>query len=160
MIRRPPRSTHCISSAASDVYKRQVSTQSTWGKFKGNNYPVLSLQERVLCVLALKYVDDVIIGAPWVVTEAMIKQFNISIVVQGTLTKGYNNKVTDNEHDPYKEAKKLGKYTTIQSESQITTEVIIERIIAERMRYLEIYKKKALKEEQYYNATKRDVQEI
>eukprot|EP00825_Cyclidium_porcatum_P039384 TRINITY_DN4760_c0_g1_i4.p1 TRINITY_DN4760_c0_g1~~TRINITY_DN4760_c0_g1_i4.p1 ORF type:complete len:383 (-),score=93.00 TRINITY_DN4760_c0_g1_i4:142-1290(-) len=33
MIRRPPRSTHCISSAASDVYKRQVSTQSTWGEF-------------------------------------------------------------------------------------------------------------------------------
>jgi len=25
MIRRPPRSTHCISSAASDVYKRQAS---------------------------------------------------------------------------------------------------------------------------------------
>eukprot|EP00825_Cyclidium_porcatum_P028949 TRINITY_DN31059_c0_g1_i2.p2 TRINITY_DN31059_c0_g1~~TRINITY_DN31059_c0_g1_i2.p2 ORF type:complete len:111 (-),score=21.94 TRINITY_DN31059_c0_g1_i2:4-336(-) len=24
MMRRPPRSTHCISSAASDVYKRQV----------------------------------------------------------------------------------------------------------------------------------------
>ena len=24
MVRRPPRSTHCISSAASDVYKRQV----------------------------------------------------------------------------------------------------------------------------------------
>eukprot|EP00825_Cyclidium_porcatum_P003843 TRINITY_DN11782_c0_g2_i1.p2 TRINITY_DN11782_c0_g2~~TRINITY_DN11782_c0_g2_i1.p2 ORF type:complete len:155 (-),score=29.14 TRINITY_DN11782_c0_g2_i1:35-499(-) len=29
MIRRPPRSTHCISSAASDVYKRQVHG-STW----------------------------------------------------------------------------------------------------------------------------------
>ena len=28
MIRRPPRSTHCISSAASDVYKRQV--KSCW----------------------------------------------------------------------------------------------------------------------------------
>eukprot|EP00825_Cyclidium_porcatum_P002990 TRINITY_DN11391_c0_g2_i5.p1 TRINITY_DN11391_c0_g2~~TRINITY_DN11391_c0_g2_i5.p1 ORF type:complete len:135 (+),score=38.55 TRINITY_DN11391_c0_g2_i5:93-497(+) len=27
MIRRPPRSTHCISSAASDVYKRQVQGQ-------------------------------------------------------------------------------------------------------------------------------------
>eukprot|EP00826_Nyctotherus_ovalis_P007282 TRINITY_DN11808_c0_g1_i4.p2 TRINITY_DN11808_c0_g1~~TRINITY_DN11808_c0_g1_i4.p2 ORF type:complete len:109 (+),score=16.22 TRINITY_DN11808_c0_g1_i4:24-329(+) len=26
MIRRPPRSTHCISSAASDVYKRQLFT--------------------------------------------------------------------------------------------------------------------------------------
>ena len=30
MIRRPPRSTHCISSAASDVYKRQVRKQHAW----------------------------------------------------------------------------------------------------------------------------------
>eukprot|EP00825_Cyclidium_porcatum_P011361 TRINITY_DN15821_c0_g1_i2.p2 TRINITY_DN15821_c0_g1~~TRINITY_DN15821_c0_g1_i2.p2 ORF type:complete len:102 (-),score=32.66 TRINITY_DN15821_c0_g1_i2:16-321(-) len=28
MIRRPPRSTHCISSAASDVYKRQVESKT------------------------------------------------------------------------------------------------------------------------------------
>eukprot|EP00831_Metopus_contortus_P008842 TRINITY_DN13408_c0_g1_i2.p1 TRINITY_DN13408_c0_g1~~TRINITY_DN13408_c0_g1_i2.p1 ORF type:complete len:161 (-),score=36.71 TRINITY_DN13408_c0_g1_i2:198-680(-) len=33
MIRRPPRSTQGVSSAASDVYKRQVSTQSTWAPF-------------------------------------------------------------------------------------------------------------------------------
>lgn len=39
------------------------------------------------------------------------------------------------ELDPYKEAKRLGKYKTVQSESQVTTEVFIERIIAERMRY-------------------------
>eukprot|EP00831_Metopus_contortus_P068652 TRINITY_DN61438_c0_g1_i1.p2 TRINITY_DN61438_c0_g1~~TRINITY_DN61438_c0_g1_i1.p2 ORF type:complete len:202 (+),score=25.50 TRINITY_DN61438_c0_g1_i1:128-733(+) len=32
MIRRPPRSTQGVSSAASDVYKRQYQTQSTWGK--------------------------------------------------------------------------------------------------------------------------------
>eukprot|EP00658_Telonema_sp_P-2_P038558 TRINITY_DN27637_c0_g1_i5.p1 TRINITY_DN27637_c0_g1~~TRINITY_DN27637_c0_g1_i5.p1 ORF type:complete len:139 (+),score=30.40 TRINITY_DN27637_c0_g1_i5:132-548(+) len=32
MIRRPPRSTLSSSSAASDVYKRQVSTQSTGGR--------------------------------------------------------------------------------------------------------------------------------
>eukprot|EP00825_Cyclidium_porcatum_P029817 TRINITY_DN31747_c0_g1_i1.p1 TRINITY_DN31747_c0_g1~~TRINITY_DN31747_c0_g1_i1.p1 ORF type:complete len:238 (+),score=34.52 TRINITY_DN31747_c0_g1_i1:127-840(+) len=30
MIRRPPRSTHCISSAASDVYKRQVHGTYIW----------------------------------------------------------------------------------------------------------------------------------
>eukprot|EP00825_Cyclidium_porcatum_P018439 TRINITY_DN21021_c0_g1_i1.p2 TRINITY_DN21021_c0_g1~~TRINITY_DN21021_c0_g1_i1.p2 ORF type:complete len:155 (+),score=42.92 TRINITY_DN21021_c0_g1_i1:134-598(+) len=42
MIRRPPRSTHCISSAASDVYKRQVSTQSTWVKDKAN-FDILDL---------------------------------------------------------------------------------------------------------------------
>ena len=35
MIRRPPRSTHCISSAASDVYKRQ--TQLRTAVFGGNS---------------------------------------------------------------------------------------------------------------------------
>eukprot|EP00825_Cyclidium_porcatum_P002357 TRINITY_DN11086_c0_g1_i2.p2 TRINITY_DN11086_c0_g1~~TRINITY_DN11086_c0_g1_i2.p2 ORF type:complete len:173 (+),score=16.86 TRINITY_DN11086_c0_g1_i2:129-647(+) len=30
MIRRPPRSTHCISSAASDVYKRQAVSYTTY----------------------------------------------------------------------------------------------------------------------------------
>eukprot|EP00826_Nyctotherus_ovalis_P015778 TRINITY_DN1450_c0_g3_i2.p1 TRINITY_DN1450_c0_g3~~TRINITY_DN1450_c0_g3_i2.p1 ORF type:complete len:126 (+),score=45.04 TRINITY_DN1450_c0_g3_i2:22-378(+) len=40
MIRRPPRSTHCISSAASDVYKRQVHGVIT------------------ATVLAIKYNDD------------------------------------------------------------------------------------------------------
>eukprot|EP00825_Cyclidium_porcatum_P012947 TRINITY_DN16779_c0_g3_i1.p2 TRINITY_DN16779_c0_g3~~TRINITY_DN16779_c0_g3_i1.p2 ORF type:complete len:108 (-),score=44.26 TRINITY_DN16779_c0_g3_i1:63-386(-) len=30
MIRRPPRSTHCISSAASDVYKRQEDDMHVW----------------------------------------------------------------------------------------------------------------------------------
>eukprot|EP00826_Nyctotherus_ovalis_P055169 TRINITY_DN7311_c0_g1_i7.p2 TRINITY_DN7311_c0_g1~~TRINITY_DN7311_c0_g1_i7.p2 ORF type:complete len:108 (+),score=44.36 TRINITY_DN7311_c0_g1_i7:26-325(+) len=35
MIRRPPRSTHCISSAASDVYKRQGSRRVPAEGFKG-----------------------------------------------------------------------------------------------------------------------------
>lgn len=33
--------------------------------FKGSNYPILSLHERVLMALACKYVDDVVIGAPF-----------------------------------------------------------------------------------------------
>eukprot|EP00826_Nyctotherus_ovalis_P057061 TRINITY_DN7794_c0_g2_i9.p1 TRINITY_DN7794_c0_g2~~TRINITY_DN7794_c0_g2_i9.p1 ORF type:complete len:265 (+),score=79.94 TRINITY_DN7794_c0_g2_i9:31-795(+) len=40
MIRRPPRSTRKESSAASDVYKRQVSTQSTWVREDGEEMPV------------------------------------------------------------------------------------------------------------------------
>jgi ethanolamine-phosphate cytidylyltransferase len=31
---------------------------------KGSYYPILALQERVLTVLAMRYVDEVIIGAP------------------------------------------------------------------------------------------------
>jgi ethanolamine-phosphate cytidylyltransferase len=33
--------------------------------FKGRSYPLLSLHERVLMVLACKYADDVVIGAPF-----------------------------------------------------------------------------------------------
>ena len=47
MIRRPPRSTHCISSAASDVYKRQ-SIDSPTKCTKGHYCPAGS-QERVPC---------------------------------------------------------------------------------------------------------------
>ena len=43
MIRRPPKSTHCISSAASDVYKRQVNTYICIpGRRQGLNYDVLT----------------------------------------------------------------------------------------------------------------------
>eukprot|EP00828_Plagiopyla_frontata_P021471 TRINITY_DN28065_c0_g1_i2.p1 TRINITY_DN28065_c0_g1~~TRINITY_DN28065_c0_g1_i2.p1 ORF type:complete len:415 (+),score=77.77 TRINITY_DN28065_c0_g1_i2:84-1328(+) len=46
MIRRPPRSTLSSSSAASDVYKRQVSTQSTWGEIK--RFDELGLSDELL----------------------------------------------------------------------------------------------------------------
>eukprot|EP00825_Cyclidium_porcatum_P018963 TRINITY_DN2158_c0_g1_i3.p5 TRINITY_DN2158_c0_g1~~TRINITY_DN2158_c0_g1_i3.p5 ORF type:complete len:105 (-),score=24.35 TRINITY_DN2158_c0_g1_i3:646-960(-) len=36
MIRRPPRSTHCISSAASDVYKRQYQRRVHGAEVKNN----------------------------------------------------------------------------------------------------------------------------
>ena len=37
-------------------------------QYRGSNYPILSLHERVLMVLACKYVDDVVIGASYEVT--------------------------------------------------------------------------------------------
>ena len=49
----------------------------TINKIKGRNYPVLNLQERTLNVLALKYVDEVIIGAPWQISQNVIKNMNI-----------------------------------------------------------------------------------
>eukprot|EP00656_Telonema_subtile_P031850 TRINITY_DN3488_c0_g1_i2.p1 TRINITY_DN3488_c0_g1~~TRINITY_DN3488_c0_g1_i2.p1 ORF type:complete len:345 (+),score=74.48 TRINITY_DN3488_c0_g1_i2:100-1134(+) len=51
MIRRPPRSTLSSSSAASDVYKRQVSTQST-GVFPTPTMAGIPLSLLLLCALA------------------------------------------------------------------------------------------------------------
>jgi len=58
-----------------------VHDDRTVNRIKGLNYPIMNLHERTLNLLALKYVDDVIMGAPWEITEDMIKTLNIQIVV-------------------------------------------------------------------------------
>lgn len=45
------------------------------------NLPIMSLHERVLSVLGCKYVDDVVIDAPYVITRDMINSLNISVVI-------------------------------------------------------------------------------
>ena len=50
--------------------------------YKGSLYPLVSLQERVLMTLACKHVDDVIIGAPYVITEDLLKSLNVQTVVR------------------------------------------------------------------------------
>ena len=49
--------------------------------YKGTKYPLQGLQERILMALAIKYVDDVVIGAPHIVTEDLIRSLNIKRVV-------------------------------------------------------------------------------
>lgn len=49
----------------------------------GQNHPICSLHERALCVLALGCVDEVILGAPPVVSADLLRSMNISVVVGG-----------------------------------------------------------------------------
>lgn len=51
---------------------------------KGQNLPVMNLNERVLNVCACKWVDEVIIGAPMSVTEDLVKTWDINVVAKGT----------------------------------------------------------------------------
>jgi ethanolamine-phosphate cytidylyltransferase len=48
-------------------------------RYKGANFPVMNLHERVLSVLACRYVDQVIIGAPYTVTAELLDQFKVWI---------------------------------------------------------------------------------
>lgn len=47
---------------------------------RGGNFPIMALHERVLNVLACRWVDEVIIGAPWVITKDLLVTFNIQTV--------------------------------------------------------------------------------
>ena len=55
--------------------------------YKGDLYPIISLQERILMTLACKHVDDVVMGAPYIITEDLIKSLNIKKVIKITKTK-------------------------------------------------------------------------
>jgi len=48
---------------------------------------VLNLNERVLSVLACKWVDDVILDPPYFLTQEMIAALSISVVVAGRVTE-------------------------------------------------------------------------
>ena len=135
---------------------------------KGSNYPIMNLYERVLNILAIKYVDEVVIASPWVVTEDLIKSLNISLVVQGTISKmnsefsrGRKQSLEYNDSvDPYELPKRLGIYQEVPSERNIETKHIIQRIIENRLNHMNKYNRSSKKEENYYLNIKTYVEEI
>ena len=128
----------------------------------------MNLYERVLNVLAIKYVDDVVIASPWVVNEDLLKSLNIALVVQGTISKvdaDVNQKRKQslefgNIEDPYELPKRLGIYQEIPSERNIETKHIIQRIIENRLKHLLKYSSSSKKEVNYYANIKTYVEEI
>jgi ethanolamine-phosphate cytidylyltransferase len=132
-----------------------VYDDATTNKYKGKNYPILNLQERVLNLLAMKYVDDVVIGAPWIVSEDIVKSLKINMVVQGT-ELNYDDSIGI---DPYTVPKKLGIYQEIKSEYDLTNDILIQRLIDRRENYVKKYQNKSKKEKDYYK-NKEYIQEL
>ena len=64
-----------------------VHNDSVTNCHRGMNLPIMNLQERVLSVLGCKYVDDVLIDAPYIVNREMISSLRISKVIQGTVSE-------------------------------------------------------------------------
>jgi ethanolamine-phosphate cytidylyltransferase len=92
--------------------------------------PILTVQERVLNVLAMKYVDDVIIGAPYVITRELMDQVLPSVVVQGS------NPTRTNQEDAFNVPKQLGIYREIESGfPDFTAKTVIRRILDNYMSY-------------------------
>jgi ethanolamine-phosphate cytidylyltransferase len=120
---------------------------------KGSNWPIMDLHERTLCVLSCKYVDEVIIGAPWEISRDLITTMNVSLVVHGSHQDYHSTR------DPYRVAKEMNIFKEIDSPSPLTTEEIVDRILKQRESYQKRYESKAKKEEEYYEK-KTHVQEI
>lgn len=117
-------------------------TDPVVNRYKGSNYPIMNLHERVLSVLACKYVSEVVIGAPYTVTKDLMDHFKVDVVVHG------ETPVMDDVDgsDPFRYPKQIGKFVTVNSGNDMTTERIVERIIRNRLEFEARNKKKEKKE--------------
>ena len=132
-----------------------IINSKTINKIKGKNYPILNLQERVLNLLALKFVDEVIIGVPYKVNEQLIKNFKIDQVVEGSASSlGH---LID---DPYELPKSLGIYKVLQSVNKLSADDLADRIMQNRSRFLDKFNSKKKKEIIFYENHDYKVSEI
>ncbi|KAK9097571.1 hypothetical protein Sjap_023068 [Stephania japonica] len=129
-----------------------IHTDQTISEHRGSGHPIMHLHERSLSVLACRYVDEVIIGAPWQVSKDMITTFNISLVVRGTIAE--NNSLLKDDIDPYAAPKSMGVFQVLESPKNITTTSVAQRIIANQAIYKKRNAKKAVSEKKYYEEKK------
>jgi ethanolamine-phosphate cytidylyltransferase len=152
-----------------------VHTDDAVSARRGPHLPILSLHERSLSVLACRYVDEVVIGAPEVISADFMTTFNIATVVHGTVHEpgrsggrvsgigeeraaegagAEEEEEEEDEEDPYALPKALGKFVPMGSPKDLTTASIIGRILGNRQRYEERNRKKSKSEADYLKTHK------
>ena len=129
---------------------------------RGKNYPIMNLHERCMNVLSCKYVDEVIIGAPWRCTRDLINTLGVTVVVTGSNSKfdPYRGKEPSQREDCYAEVKAMGIYKEIDTSYLLETEDVVERIVDNRLKYEKRNAKRSVKEKDYLTGQKQYVAEI
>jgi ethanolamine-phosphate cytidylyltransferase len=119
----------------------------------------MELHERALSVLACRYTDEVIIGAPSVITEDLLTTFNISMVVRGTMHE-INDRTAASEDERYSMPSERGMLKYLNSPSSMTSAQLIQRIVKNREQFENRQEKKKASEKEYYLNDKAYVAEI
>lgn len=99
-------------------------------------------------VLGCRYVDDVLIDAPYEVTPDMISSLNISEVLHGTLCDDSEN-ISD-EDNRHQFAKAAGIFSVIKSPSDFRLQDIVQRIHQNEEAYQAKFKRKQKAETDHY----------
>ena len=131
----------------------------TVNKRKGKYHPVLNVNERCLNLLALKYVDDVIFGAPERITKDLIHNLNVNIVVQFVTPQMKEGKC-DKEIKNYEVAKELGVLKEVNVSGELTNDVLSDRIWENKEQYIKKYIKKITKVDDHIKVDGQEVQQL
>nr|XP_030143370.3 ethanolamine-phosphate cytidylyltransferase isoform X1 [Taeniopygia guttata] len=118
-------------------------------RYKGKNYPIMNIHERTLSVLACRYVSEVVIGAPYAVTADLLDHFRVTLVCHG-MTEVVLDKDGSDPYEPsavsLQEPKRRGIFQLVDSGSNLTTDLIVQRIIKNRLQFEARNQKKEAKE--------------
>lgn len=120
-----------------------VHNDAVVNEHRGLNYPIMNLHERVLSVLGCRYVDDVLIDAPWDITKEMVASLNLALVVHGSHPKAMGKS--------YAVPKELGIFHHVESPSTLDVQDIVARINGNRERFEAKFKAKMGSEQEYYD---------
>lgn len=93
------------------------------------NFPLMSLHERVLGVLGLRYVDDVLFNAPKVVTQEMLTILGVSLVVEFREARALDPSLLEEWH---REPRAQGILREVTSEVDLTVEDMTARLLRRR----------------------------
>lgn len=116
-------------------------------RHRGQNYPILNLNERTLSVLSCRHVGDVVIDPPWYMTRETIAALGISVVAHGS-----THDINPNEdRDPYEVPKALGIFKELESTVPLTVDSIVGRIQQNASRMKAKVTKKMAAEREYYD---------
>jgi len=105
---------------------------------------VLTMLERAMGVLSVRWVNDVVLDAPWQVTKELITSMNISVVVAGKKPLPEKGEEEENEdtsrsspnfadtRGKYDVARALGVFVAVDSNTSLTVDVLQRRFISRR----------------------------
>ncbi|ODV98080.1 hypothetical protein PACTADRAFT_36416 [Pachysolen tannophilus NRRL Y-2460] len=116
---------------------------------KGLNYPIMNLLERSLCVLQCKYVDGIVLGSPYIPDENFINNLNNQLY-GGKILKVFHGPTSELNKDnlnPYHNIRHLYSNLGPHKYDNISTEVIVSRVLHNREAYEERQRKKGWKSE-------------
>ena len=131
----------------------------TVNKRKGKYHPVLNINERCLNLLALRYVDDVIFGAPERITEDLLHNLKVDVAIKFITPKMKEGKC-DKEEKNYEVAKNLGKLKEVEISGELTNDVLSERIWENKEQYIKKYIKKITKVDDHIKINGQEVEQV
>lgn len=118
--------------------------------YRGSRYPLQGMQERLLMALAMKPVDDVVIGAPYIVTDDLIKSLGITKVVH-VQSREDQVRPEFRELDPFEVPKAQGIFEELPPvQNDLTLEDIAARVQTNKAAFEKKFKSKKAKQDDYY----------